>query len=433
MKKVLIVSYYFPPLGLSGVQRAAKFAKYLPDYGWEPVILTVKDIYYYHKDQSLIDDISRCEVIRTASLDPLRLKWLFQWRKKDKPSGHTIPDSTASKINRFIFPWIFIPDTKFPWIPFALFKALRIVQTRKIDAILTTSPPHSSQFIGYLLNRIFGIPWIADFRDSWLNESYDPNPTMLHRAVNQWMKRQIVCRADFVTAVSKHILSHLTSGVLKKKACLIYNGYDPDDYKGKSQSKPNRKLTITYCGTLNHVLHPGLFFQGLEDCLAQNPDIRKEIRVVFAGSVYDISIEKEIRRYGLENIVEWLGYQEHPVSIGYLFSADALLFFLPPNAGPGVITGKLFEYMAASKPIMALVPAGEAADMICKYQKIRPVYPEDIQSVSGLIQSFFKLWQKDELKQTVHKMPEKVYSRAVQSKQLANLLHITQSDKNILD
>ncbi|MFC1568631.1 glycosyltransferase [bacterium] len=424
MKKVLIISYYFPPLGLSGVQRAAKFAKYLPEFGWNPTILTVKDIYYYHEDQSLIDEVKHCNIVRTTSLDPLRLKWIFHRKEYNAHKRNTESNMINSKINRFIFPWLFIPDTKILWFPFALIKAIGLIKKHQFHAILTTSPPHSSHLIGYVLNRLFDIPWTADFRDSWLNEKYDPVPTVFHKEMNEWLKRRVICQANHVTAVSKDILNSLKSNSDSDHLHLIYNGYDPQDFHHSKLIKSNQRLTITYCGTINHVLNPELFLKGLQSFLSMYPDTRSKIQVIFVGSIYGINLLEEIHKLNLQDVVKLKGYVKHEKSIQYLIESDILLFLLPSEASAGVITGKLYEYMAAEKPILAIIPEGEAADIIQDYQNIKPIHSEEYHSIAMSIATLYNLWKKKVLCNLVNNTNKDLYNRKLQTKYLAKLLHI---------
>ena len=170
MKRVLIISYNFPPMGMGGVQRATKFAKYLPSFGWEPIILTVKDVDYFAKDYTLLKELSSdTKVIRTGSFDPLRLSYLLKsiMKKNKKSRGETYTPLKAK-----ILSWLFFPDNKIGWIPFALSKGLKICKNEKIDLIFSTSPPPSLHLIGYFLKKLTGKVWLADFRDEWIGYQY---------------------------------------------------------------------------------------------------------------------------------------------------------------------------------------------------------------------------------------------------------------------
>jgi len=422
MKNVLIIAYYFPPLGLSGVQRITKFAKYLPKYGWMPTILTVKDIYYYGNDPSLIEEVKNCHIIRTGSLDPLRLRWLFH-RKKHIHSDLSIsPQHFFQKLNRFVFPWIFIPDTKILWLPFVFFQSLRCIKNQPFHAVITTSPPHSSHFIGLILRRIFGIRWIADFRDSWLGETYDPVPSVIYKKINDWMKNLIIDQADDVTVVSEDIVRSLKTDSKQDRFHIIYNGFDPEDFRVGHKKGRNQKFTITYCGTLNHVLDPKFFFHGVNTFLSLHPETRSNIHIKLVGSIYNIHVQQSIIANQIQDIIQLTGYVTHQRSIQYLLQSDVLLLLLPAEAGKGVITGKLFEYMAAEKPVLAIIPEGEASEILHEYQTIPSVSPDDDSKIAETIDFMYDRWKTGDLYRHVNKKMNDTYNREFQSKYLAKLL-----------
>ena len=210
MKEVLIISYYFPPLGMGGVQRPAKWAKYLPEFGWKPVVITVKDIVYYAYDYSILREIEEVPVFRTESLDPLRVSKWFRVDKNNENSG-----SRSKKFGvlfrKFLNYW-FIPDIRILWVPFVVIKAYKILKYDKhIKAVITTSPPNSVHVAGYILKKIFGVPWIADLRDDWLFEIETRSLTVFHKRVNRWILRKTLKFADGIVTVSAGIAERLNS------------------------------------------------------------------------------------------------------------------------------------------------------------------------------------------------------------------------------
>src|SRR3990172_4970802 len=183
LRKVLFIAYYFPPLGMGGTQRVAKFAKYLPEFDWQPYIVTVKNIAYYSYDETLIKDIAKVKVIRTGSFDPQRLFYILNKFKKKQASAAGLSPKKR-KLNQ-VLNWLLIPDTKILWLPFVLFHAVKIIKRENIKHIITTSPPHSVHLAGFLLKIFFGIKWFADFRDGWISGNFQSEPTFFHRWANR--------------------------------------------------------------------------------------------------------------------------------------------------------------------------------------------------------------------------------------------------------
>jgi len=201
MKNVLMISYYFPPLGLGGVQRPAKLAKYLPQFGWKPTVLTVKTVTYYGYDPTLLDELQNVEIVRTGSLDPLRV---FQWRKNISSASPRIGEGLYWKFSN----WVFVPDSKILWLPFAWATASRLMNQKQIRVLWTTAPPYSSHVLGLWLKLWKKSFWIADFRDDWPISSSQV-PTSFHRHFHDWLLRQVLTHADQFTVVSQPILSRL--------------------------------------------------------------------------------------------------------------------------------------------------------------------------------------------------------------------------------
>ncbi|KPL02135.1 MAG: hypothetical protein AMJ73_09210, partial [candidate division Zixibacteria bacterium SM1_73] len=201
-RKVLLITYYFPPMGMGGVQRTSKFAKYLPGFGWTPFVLTVKDVHYWAEDPSLLEELPpEVKVIRTGSFDPLRisfkLKSLF---KKRKQRNKYVKESTAQRSK--LSSWLFFPDSKIGWVPFALLSGLNLIRKERIDLIFTTSPPPSLHLVGYLLKLLTGKPWVVDFRDPWTGYKFEIFPTRLHLFLKNQLVRLIIKNADRIISAN---------------------------------------------------------------------------------------------------------------------------------------------------------------------------------------------------------------------------------------
>jgi glycosyltransferase involved in cell wall biosynthesis len=395
MKRVLVVAYYFPPMGMGGVQRAQKFVKYLPEFGWEPIVLTVRNTAYYADDPALNEEIGSTRVIRTESFDPLRILGRVSGSKPRVPH----PESRMERWNRRLQPWLFIPDSKVLWIPFALNAARSLLRTVKPDMVFTTSPPHSAHLTGYRL-KAMGLPWVADFRDHWLAESYESVPTAWHRAANRFLLNRVLARADRVIAVSKPILNDLIKRTNRpERFTHIPNGFDRKDFDGVS-AESSSFFTIVYCGTLSPIRRPDVFLDAASEAVKRNPELSEALRIRFVGSVYGFDLPAAIRKFELEEQTEIVGYVTHRESIRQLMNADLLLLLISGDSSGGVVTGKIFEYIASGKPILAIVPPGEAERLILSCARGAVVRPNDREGLTGQILRAFDLWKRNDLRVT---------------------------------
>jgi len=404
MKRVLVIAYYFPPMGMGGVQRTMKFARYLPEFEWDPIILTVKDVLYHARDESLLEEIRERKVIRTESLDPQRICWkLMRGEKKSAVTrSRQKRPSILEKINRNLLTWFLIPDPKVLWLPHVIFRAKRLIRSMDVDLVFTTSPPQSVHLAGLRLRKRTGLPWVADFRDNWLTKRYEDVPTSIHRRLNDRLVRRVVREADRIITVSQPTTGDLIqrSGRNDEHFSTLLNGFDRTDFEG-IESRPRERFTITYSGALDPVRNPEVFLKGVARAVGTREEIRGKIRIRFVGSVYGIDLERMIHRNRLGDIVEVAGYVSHRKSIETLMSSDLLVLLVSEASGSDLIPGKIFEYLASGKPILAIVPRGEAATLILKHARGVVVPPEDEETIARHILRSFALWERGDLKVTV--------------------------------
>lgn len=370
-KKVLIITYYWPPSGGAGVQRWLKFAKYLPEFGIEPIILTVDPKYasYPQKDESLGKDIHpELKVFETKSFEPLNLlSGLFG--KKNVPYGgftNVKKKSFLQTILRFIRGNFFIPDARVGWNKYAYRKAKELIAEYNINTVITTSPPHSTQLIGLKLKSKLGITWIADFRDPWTDIYYykDLLHTGIVKKIDKRKEEQVLKTADKVVAncdSNRDLLLSKIGDRHQKKFYTITNGFDEDEFKLESITN-NEEFIITYSGTIAENYKPELFFQVLSEIKENFPSVNFKLKMV--GSVSP-EVEIMIKKYGLVDIYENIGYVPHHKLIEYLFSSTLLFYVFPKTNNDKGIAGKLFEYLATRKTIVGLGPEdGDSAKII---------------------------------------------------------------------
>jgi len=360
MKKVLIITYYWPPSGGAGVQRWLKFAKYLPEFGWQPVILTVDPEYasYPQHDESLFAEVdSNCLVYTTKSFELYNLyKWVSG--KKEVPYGGFANESKEGlfqKASKFLRGNFLLPDPRKGWNKYALKKAAELIQEFNIDTVVTTSPPHSTQLIGLKLKQKFNIRWIADLRDPWTDIYYynQFNHTALALKVDKGYERKVIENADRLVTVSedvKRIFTEKSNLQIAAKTAVVPNGFDEEDFRIIEVQAETQKV-ITYTGTISEAYDVDAFLEALSGL---NENLKSNILIRFVGKVPP-SVAQKFRNTGLE--VELVGYVDHPKSIEYLFRSDLLLLVIPKvKNNQGILTGKFFEYLASQKPLLAIGP-----------------------------------------------------------------------------
>jgi glycosyltransferase involved in cell wall biosynthesis len=369
MKKVLIITYYWPPSGGAGVQRWLKFAKYLPEFGWQPVILTVDPQYasYPQQDESLSSEVGPdCLVYTTKSFELYNLYKLISG-KKEVPYGGFANESKEGafqKLSKFLRGNFLLPDPRKGWNKYAFRKADELIREFGIETVVTTSPPHSSQLIGLKLKQKFNIRWIADLRDPWTDIYYynQFKHTALARKIDKNYEQQVVEKADLLITVSedvKRIFAEKSELPVAEKTVVIPNGFDEDDFRIKEVPAEPRKI-ITYTGTISEAYQVDSLLKAL---CHLDENLKSSLLIRFVGKV-PASVEQKFRSSGFE--MELVGYVDHPKSIEYLFRSDLLLLVIPKvKNNQGILTGKFFEYLASRKPILAIGPTdGDLARII---------------------------------------------------------------------
>ncbi|HUX94137.1 MAG TPA: hypothetical protein VMV47_00280 [Bacteroidales bacterium] len=369
MNKVLIITYYWPPSGGAGVQRWLKFAKFLPEHGWEPVILTVDPEYaaYPAIDNSLAEELPvDIPVHRTPATDWFRI---YSPDKSKIPSAgfaSNPQDSFKGRVSRFIRGNFFIPDPRRGWNRFAFRKACEIIEKEKIVTFVTTSPPHSTQLIGIRLKKKYpDIKWIADIRDPWTDIYYYDQfyPTWISKKIDSGYERQVLGKADRIISVG-FMLKELLAGKLPEslpKIEVITNGFDESDFNDIRRDEPSR-FTITYVGTLSEKYPITGFLNALRELKKKSDFV---LRIV--GTIPE-NIKEQVTGSVRSESLEFIPYTKHRQAISYMINSSLLLLIIP-EAGDNrlIITGKIYEYIASGNQVLCLGPVdGDAAQIISK-------------------------------------------------------------------
>ena len=372
MKKVLIVTYYFPPAGGPGIQRVLKFVKYLPAFGWEPVVLTVEKGDYPALDDSLLREVpDSVPVYRSRILEPYDLYRRFTHRRSDERVPVAVLAqhenlSLSERIARFVRANLFIPDGRVGWIPFAVKEGVRAIRREGIDVIFTSSPPQTVQLIGMCLKQKTRLPWVADFRDPWTDISYyaDLPRCCLSTSLDRGFERRVLRSADYVVTVSPSIV-RLLQGRVENQYEVIPNGYDEESFRCKALEPPER-FVITYAGNLSRNQNPGALFEAVSLLASEDDAFSEDTELVFIGNSHP-SIIETVERRGLKGCFRQIGYVSHSEAVRRMMTSALLLLVIPdcPN-NEGILTGKLFDYMRARKPILGIGPPGGDAAVILR-------------------------------------------------------------------
>ncbi len=391
--RVLMVAYYFPPLGMAGVQRPYHFARYLPEFGWEPLILTVKDIAYYARDPRLAQGIQNMKVFRAESLDFSRILYLLG-KKQVQLSLRN------ERLSRFTLNFFLFPDARVPWLPFAVALGSRIVRQFQPQALYSVSPPYTTHLVALMLKERFKIPWIADFTDLWPTGHRVPSP--LHRSLNARLRRLIVRKADVPLKVYQNI-------DLGPRAALIEHGYDPEMFNlqvaPKAQIPGTRPgaFVILYTGVLADK-GPGVwaFLRALKRV--------EGFQLVIAGEA-GAEVHRFVGQEGLKERVVFLGYVPHEQVPRLMLQADALWFVFPYESA----SMKLYEYIGSGKPILFQAPPWSEASRVARKSESVVFLPNQEEQIVRILQEIRPL-------KGLRFSPPREYSRRFQARQLAAYL-----------
>lgn len=406
-KKILVLSYYFPPMGMGGTQRISKFCKYLPDFGWQPQVITIKSVRYYAQDDSLLNDLQNVPIYRTESLDPLRiLAWWDEYRRPSSNSGTSRASNTGWKsqrglkfLNDVLSGWLLLPDAKILWLPFALIQAWRIIRREKIQVLLTSSPPHSIHLAGFLLKYGCKIAWVADFRDEWTGGESQPEPTWLHRGINRGLEKLVLKTADHVIGIARQLIQNLQhkAGRSRTKFSVITNGFDAADFARREVIPQNKKFTLLHCGSVSKVSNPEPFFAALRALLDADHTLQHKMEVQFVGTDIFGQLPPLIQKYRLDDLVTISPYVPHQAAIDRILQAHVLLLFVSKKTKEEIITSKIFEYLAGGRPILAIIPDGELAQIMRQAQAGQIVAATDIPQIKAVISTYLIRFEQRQL------------------------------------
>ncbi len=444
-KNVLFVAYEFPPRGESGVQRSAKFVKYLPDFGYRPLVLTAAekeiDALTRSIDHSLLEDVRQATVFSCRGAEHLLIR---------------LPDKI--ELLRRLLKFCFLPDRNvLAWLPQAKRMAVQIAEAYPIDVIYTSVSPFSSGLLGRKLKKILGVPWVVDFRDPWADDPGRFWSTKLHYRIEARQERRVVEAADAVVVVTPTMKQLMVARYPQQagKVHVITNGFDAADFAACGNGAPtSSKLRIGFTGrlmdhdrftirgsrgpltrfwmsriTFRHSFtdlsthSPGYLLRAVRALLDERPELEDKISLSFAG-IFGERNEDLVRELGLQDAVSVLGYLPHAESIRLLMESDVL--FLPMKRSTDGTrspnySGKIFEYMAAKRPILAAVPEGDARDLVKQARAGWCVDPCDVGAIKSLLEELVEKKMAQTLGVDLEEQVVARYERQELTRQLACL------------
>ncbi len=381
MKKALILTYYWPPSGGSGVQRWLKFTKYLREFGWEPIIYTAQNGEVAVIDDSLSKDIPPDTLIlKTPIWEPYDVYKKFIGQKKgDKMSAGMLSETKKSGFLSSVAMWVrgnfFIPDARRYWIKPSVKYLSDYLKSNPVDVIISSGPPHSMHWIARGVKKKFPqLKWVADFRDPWTNIDFyeDLKLTFIADGIHKRMEKKVLQEADSIISVGqtmqeefKLILNDVSQN---KKFSVITNGFDEED-KVKGTVQKDEFFTIAHIGTLNKSRNPFILWKALSELIKTNPDFATKMRIKLVGKV-DFSVLESITQFGLKNHLQQIEYLPHTKIVEELQKSHAnLLLVNQTKNDKGIITGKIFEYLLAGSPVLAIGPMdGDLAAILTQTQ-----------------------------------------------------------------
>jgi hypothetical protein len=425
-KKVLIITYYWPPAGGIAVQRWVKFSKYLSDFGWEPIIFTVSNGHYTLTDQSMLNEVPKnISVIKRPIWEPYHL---YKFLVKEKKEGSQNPDeiksgetiSLVKKISVWVRSNIFIPDARRFWIKPSIKFLSKYLSENKIDAIVSTGPPHSAHLIALSLKKKKNIPWLADFRDPWTNMDYYRELILTKWADKKHhrLEKEVLTKADKVTVVGRGMKMEFEEK-RGSQVTVVTNGFDENDFSN-IKAEPDKYFSIVHMGSFFARINPIGLWEALSQLKKENDPLFKKLKIKLTGRVAPSVIES-VKQFGLEEFLQLDSFQPHNEALRQMKSA-ALLLLCVFEETKFVVTGKLFEYLATQRPILYIGPVdGDAAQILSESQPENIFSKDQVPLIKKRVIELYDQFQANGA--NVSSESYKKYSHRQLSRQIAELLN----------
>ena len=360
-KKIIIITYYWPPSGGPGVQRWLKFVKYLPEFGVQPIVYIPENPTYPIVDENLSKEVSeKAIILKHEIFEPYQLASLFSKNKTKKISSGIIPNQKKQSLLDKVFLWIrgnlFIPDARIFWVKPSVAYLEKYILENDIDTIITSGPPHSLHLIGLELKLKLNVKWFADFRDPWTTIGYHKSLRLSNYAANKHksLESQVLNTADTIIVTSKTTKAEFEA-ITTKPIAVITNGYDTEKVDKEALDS---KFSLAHIGSFLSERNPLILWESLVELINEIPDFKSNLEIKLIGAVSQEVLET-ISEFGLNSYLNNLGYVSHSEAIAHQRKSQVLLLIeINSEDTKSIIPGKLFEYMVSNRPIIAIGPSG---------------------------------------------------------------------------
>ncbi|MEO1012356.1 MAG: glycosyl transferase family 1 [Bacteroidota bacterium] len=424
MKKVLIITYYWPPSGGPGVQRWLKFVKYLPEFGFQPIVYVPENPHYPIQDTSLLDEVpSECIIHKQPIFEPYGFAKLLSPKKTKRISSGIIQTKKQSLLEKFLL-WVrgnfFIPDARKFWVKPSVSYLSGLIEREHIETIITTGPPHSVHLIGLGLTKNHHLRWLADFRDPWTSIGYHKKLKLTKTSQKKHLQLEssVLNVADAIVTTSYTTLKEFQK-LTDKPGFVITNGFDVESERGTTDL--DKTFTISHIGSLLTGRNPKNLWKTLAELAGENEVFRTHLQLEFIG-VVSKDVMDTIYRYELGPYVKLRGYVSHKQAIRRQCSSQVLLLVeIDSDDTKGIIPGKLFEYMAAKRPVLAFGPMGWEVGNIIQATGTGEVFDHvERNRLKSVLLKWFTAYKKGGLHMPMANIEE--YSRMELTRKLAKLL-----------
>jgi glycosyltransferase involved in cell wall biosynthesis len=423
-KKLLIITYYWPPAGGPGVQRWLKFVKYLPDFNIQPIVYIPENPTYPIIDNGLQSEVSeKAIILKKKIVEPYGFASFLGKNKTKKISSGIIPNQKKQSFLEKTLLWvrgnIFIPDARFLWVKPSVKYLKKYIEENQIDTIVTSGPPHSLHLIGLQLKKELNVKWFADFRDPWTTIGYHKALKLSSSAEKKHkaLEKEVLTTADTIIVTSKTTKTEFQA-ITSQPIEVITNGYDLEKV---SKQPLDEKFTLAHIGSFLSERNPRILWKALKELTKENPDFRRDFQLKLIGAVSQEVLDTT-SEFKLNDFVLNLGYISHQEAVEHQRKSQVLLLIeINSNDTKSIIPGKLFEYMVSERPIIALGPEGsDFAEIITSTNTGVFFLYDELEPLKELLLKYYNLYKEQNLK--VHAVGLQQYSRKSLTEQLTKII-----------
>jgi glycosyltransferase involved in cell wall biosynthesis len=423
--RVLIVAYYVPPAGGPAVQRILQFVEFLGEEGWTPEILTVRNGAYPNRDPALLDRLPAAnQVHRTPALDPYTIYQALTGKgEEDLPTGSMEEGSSWTEaLAKWVRANVFIPDARVGWWPFAVCRGLRLLRSGRYDAVITSGAPHSVHLTGHTLHNWTGVPWVADLHDPWTDISYydDLPHTVWARRLDAALERAVLSSASAVTTVSPS-WTDLFAEKADNTYHVVENGFNDDDFERGEEDPPNETFVLAHVGKLYKSRNPTALWRALARLREEDRIPALTVRLI--GTV-DPAVEQSIRTHDLDAIVERVAFVPHEDALRAMARSTLLLLVIESFAqAEGMITSKLYEYLASGRPVLGVGPPdGDASTLLRTHEAGTMVGWDAVDRAANVVATHYEAWAQGAPRSGADRTALTTHTRRHQARRMARVL-----------